>query len=192
MDGIVICDHNTIEGGYRMAEWVEENSVNLLIIPGVEVSTSKGHLIVLLPQRNFSIGISPEELIKIAHGDGSLVVAPHPFHRFRHGIGKIKGVDAIEVINSKYILPYSNKLAERYARAEGIPEVGGSDSHVPSTVGIAYTEVYTNGGVDDILEALRNGKTKAFGGRTPLQTLATQFSWNVKRRVKKFMKGYHQ
>jgi len=188
LDGIVICDHNTIEGGYRIAEWVDNNDIELLVIPGVEVSTSRGHLIVLLPQRDFKIGEHPEEVIKTAHKDGSIVIAPHPFHRFRHGIGKIKGVDAIEVINSKYILSYSNKLAEIYAHSENIPEVGGSDSHIPSTVGIAYTEVYTAGGMDDVIEAVCDGKTKAFGERAPFQTIATQFSWSIKRRVKKIMR----
>ncbi|NLI61807.1 MAG: PHP domain-containing protein [Methanosarcinaceae archaeon] len=50
LDGIAICDHNTREGGLKAEEIVKNNPdkyPDFVVIPGVEVDTSEGHLVVL-------------------------------------------------------------------------------------------------------------------------------------------------
>ena len=173
-----------------MLDWLKKESLEgkLIVIPGVEVSTSDGHLLVLMPTEEFEIGIEPLEVIQRAKERGSVVVAPHPFHNFRHGIGKrkdvLKKVDAIESINSKYVLRHSNLMAERFAKTFKIPMVGGSDSHSPSTIGMAYTVVEAEPTTERVVEAVREGRCHASGGRSPLTTIGTMAVKNTLRKAK--------
>ena len=66
LDGIAICDHNTMEGSYAARKYVADNNPDLIIIMGIEVTTSKGHLIVLGVEEGMEKGVSPEETMRIA------------------------------------------------------------------------------------------------------------------------------
>jgi len=47
LDGIAICDHDTITGSFLARRRAKELDLPLLVLPAVEVSTNMGHLIVL-------------------------------------------------------------------------------------------------------------------------------------------------
>ena len=66
LDGIAISDHDTMEGSYAARKYVADNNLDLIIILGIEVTTSKGHLIVLGVEEGIEKGLSPEETIRIA------------------------------------------------------------------------------------------------------------------------------
>jgi predicted metal-dependent phosphoesterase TrpH len=72
----------------------------LLVLPGIEVSTNRGHLIVLGVRENIPSGLDPKDTIRIAKKIGGVVIAAHPF-KIR-SIGNVDGldVDAIETFNS--------------------------------------------------------------------------------------------
>ena len=150
LDGIALCDHDAMEGFYAARKYVTDTHSDLIIIPGIEVSTSKGHLLVLGIEKRIEKGLSPEETIRIARqrekdGNGTVVIiAPHPFNPFRHGIGNFcthSGIDAIETFNSRYITGIANKIASRTAARSGITIVAGSDAHSAECVGLATVEV---------------------------------------------------
>ena len=154
LDGIAICDHDTMNGSYAAQRYVADNELGLIIIPGIEVTTSKGHLIVLGMEEGIAKGLSLWETIRIARqkekkkeNKGTVVIiAPHPFHPFRHSIGNIcvhseLDIDAIEIFNSRYFFGVANGIARRKADRKNIIAVVGSDAHSAECVGLATVEV---------------------------------------------------
>lgn len=150
LDGIAICDHNTMEGSYAARKYVAAHNLDLIIIAGIEVTTSEGHLLVLGIEEGLKEGLPLEETIRIARQEEKekkstvVIIAPHPFHPFRHSIGNSclhPGIDAIEVFNSRYIVGAANKRARIMAARNGITAVAGSDAHSADCVGLATVEV---------------------------------------------------
>ncbi len=152
LDGIAICDHDTMNGSYAAQKYVADNELGLIIIPGIEVTTSKGHLIVLGMGEGIAKGLSPGETIRIARekekeNRGTVVIiAPHPYHPFRHSIGNLcmhseLGIDAIEIFNSRYFSGVANEIARRKVARRNITAVAGSDAHSAECVGLATVEV---------------------------------------------------
>lgn len=145
---------------------IREDNLDLILIPGAEVTTSEGHLLVLgirdLPPR----GLSPEETAEIAHEQGGIAIVPHPYHPFRHAIGRIPDCDAVEVYNSKHLFGIANSRALIEAKRRHLPTVAGSDSHFAATVGLGVTEIDA-GDAEGAIDAIRAGRTRILGKRTP-------------------------
>jgi len=157
LDGIAICDHDTMAGSYAAQKYVADNSRDLIIIPGMEVSTSKGHLLLLGIREEIEKGLSPEETIRRARQeeqerDCTVVISvPHPFHPFRHSMGTFctrPGIDAIEVFNSRYFTGVANTRARRTAAHHDKIAVVGSDAHSADCVGLATVDVVVEIDVD--------------------------------------------
>jgi len=187
LDGIAICDHNTVAGSLQARERSRELSLPLLVIPAVEVSTTKGHLLVLGIRENIQPNLTPEETIRIAHEKGGVVIAAHPF-KIR-SIGSVDGleVDAIETFNSRCIFGENTK-AKEMAHALGKPETGGSDSHVLATIGLGFTEIDAEPDVGSVLSAIREGKTRTGGRVAPLYVVFIQMVRGFFRRLNRFGK----
>lgn len=161
LDGIAICDHNTVEGSLLAIERTKELNLPLIVIPGIEISTSDGHLIVLGLRENIQPGLPVLETINIARQKGGVVIAPHPFKKDSIGFAA-KDADAIETFNSRCVFG-ENEKARHMASVLGKPEVGGSDSHLLSTIGLGFTEIDTHIGESQALESIRKGKTRSGG-----------------------------
>jgi predicted metal-dependent phosphoesterase TrpH len=150
LDAIAICDHNTMDGSYAARKYVADNRLDLVIIPGMEVSTSQGHLIVLGLDEPIEKGLTPAETIERARQkeretkSAVAIIAPHPYHPFRHSIGRrclLPGIDAIEVFNARHFTGVANALARWTAARHGLTAVAGSDAHSAACVGLATVEV---------------------------------------------------
>ena len=153
---VAITDHNTVEGYYKVRELASAYQ-DILIIPGVEVSTIEGDLIVLgvaeLPPQPWTV----ENVIDFARERKALTIAAHPYRE--HGLGdstKNYDVDAIEVLNG-VSSPHVNKLAENLAKEIGLPSVAGSDAHQVNELWTVYTEVQASSDADEILKAIKMG-----------------------------------
>lgn len=171
LDGIAITDHNSVQSFFVASKLVEALGLNLIIVPGAEISTSEGHLIALGTRNLVPFGLSAVETIERVHDDGGIVVASHPFAFLRQGIRnlQVKQLDAVEAFNSKYLFGFSNYLATRSARKLNLGVTGGSDSHKVETVGFGYTEMNTANGADVeyILRAIKDGRSQAKGRASP-------------------------
>lgn len=192
LDGFAICDHDTVEGGLACAKKALELGLEITVIPGVEVSSSKGHILVLGVGENIEPLLSPEETICKARKLGGTVIIPHPFKRSSHGIGSFEGldIDAVEVFNSRCLFNGANRKALAEAKRLGIPGVAGSDSHIPEMVGQAYTEIDTSENtVEAVLRAIREGKVSPAGKNTPTPIILEQMSGSVKRKLKRRLFG---
>lgn len=181
LDGIAICDHNTIKGSKRAIEYVEKSNLPLIVIPGIEVSTLEGHLLILGIRENIPPNLTAKETIRIAkstaekNGNTIVTIAAHPFKK--SGVGDIEGleIDAVETFNSRCISG-ENEKAKKMARRLKKGETGGSDSHLLRTIGLGVTVIETNSNTDEesILKAIKENKTVSDGEIVPLYIILFQ------------------
>ena len=195
LDGIAICDHDEVKGGLKAMEIVKSNPEkygDLTVIPGTEVSTSKGHVLVLGVTEKIPMFMTPEETTDYARDLNALSIIAHPFRKTAHGIGYLQGsgADAAETFNSKCITNGSNKKAAAEAFRLDMPQVGGSDAHIAALVGQGYTliEIDTNS-QDAVFDAILHRKTISAGEKTPPKYVLSQMKGNVVRRTRLLLKG---
>jgi hypothetical protein len=137
----------------------------ILIIPGVEIASVEGDLIVLgtaeLPPQPWTV----ENVIDFAKERQSLVIVAHPYRAYGLGDSAKKySVDAIEVLNGA--LPTQlNRMAENLAKEMGLPGVAGSDAHNVNELWSVYTEVQASSDVDEVLKAIKRGLVRVFPTR---------------------------
>jgi len=164
--GVAITDHDTIEG-YNHVRKLAATYEDILIIPGIEVSTRWGHINILGVEEKPGDWLTIEDVVDFARERGGIIVIPHPYRG--SGVGEsIRDIpaDAIEVFNP-HATYEQNKMAEKLARAKNLPGVAGSDAHDPQEMWAAYTEVKAELSVEAVLNAIRKGLTKAKSARQP-------------------------
>ncbi|WP_221057374.1 CehA/McbA family metallohydrolase [Methanoculleus chikugoensis] len=186
LDAIAITDHDTVEG----ALYALECDTPVTVIPGTEVSTKQGHLLALGVTEPLPDGLDFFETVTIARVRGALLILPHPYHRWRHGVGRrlaagIGAVDAVEVFNSRYITGSANRKAAVIAKRFRKPGVAGSDAHNARYVGFGVTYVTAEPDAASILSAIREGRTMAGGRMTPLHTYTRQSLKGALRRIRR-------
>jgi predicted metal-dependent phosphoesterase TrpH len=186
LDAIAITDHDSVDGA-KKALSIESK---VLVIPGIEVSTKQGHLLVLGVTEIIPAGLDVVATVNIARRMGALAILPHPYHVWRHGVARRKKsgmhiVDAVEAFNSRYIVGSANEKAARIAKRLGKPCVGGSDAHNAKFVGFGRTYVDAEKTVPAILDAVRAGRVSCGGRKTPLRTYTRQSINNTWRKLKR-------
>ncbi|MEX1045295.1 MAG: PHP domain-containing protein [Chthoniobacterales bacterium] len=168
LNGFAVTDHNTCEAVDYMIEKglmrPDGQPVDgFLVIPGMEVTTSDGHLLCLGSKLPPTLrGRPAAEVCAAAHAAGCLCVAPHPYDLFRAGIREsvldTLPLDGLEVFNAATTLKRHNRKAYDYASRRGLPMTAGSDAHHAGAVGVACTILETEDfTVPGVLAALRQG-----------------------------------
>jgi predicted metal-dependent phosphoesterase TrpH len=167
LDGLAITDHDTLDGYYK----AKECGSGLLVLPGFEVKTDAGHVLVLgleqLPYYHYRY----EGLVEWARRFGGLSVLAHPAADRLHLDRWMRcKPDFVEVFNASY--PFSFFFLKRglgVAKKLGLPGVGGSDAHYSQAVGNAYTTFeFDDPDVEKVLAALKAGKASYAGKISPL------------------------
>ena len=186
LDAIAITDHDTVDGAKKALACVS----TVLVIPGIEVSTRQGHLLVLGVTDLIPAGLDVVATVEIARRMGAVLILPHPYHVWRHGVGRRKKagmnvVDAVETFNSRFIVGSANTKAARIAKRLGKPCVGGSDAHNAKYVGFGRTFIDADKNVPSILAAIRDGRVSCGGRKTPLRTYTHQSLKNTWRKIKR-------
>lgn len=162
--GVAVTDHNTVEGCKQVRKLAAAYN-DLLIIPGVEVTTREGDLILLGIEEKPAAMLPLESVVDFAKERAALIVIPHPYRVSGIGDAAEKiAADAVETMNP-WASPEQNKLAEQLAKARGLPGVAGSDAHEPASLWTAFTEVDAEPNVADVLKAIRNGYVRAVSAR---------------------------
>jgi predicted metal-dependent phosphoesterase TrpH len=165
LQGFALTDHNTIAGHPRLRELASENR-SYRMIPGVEVSTREGHLLVYGVAELPPIHAPLSETLDWVHARSGVAVLAHPF-RWAHGVGRrvaeTANVDGIETVNG-HNPPVANARAELVAARRHLTVTGGSDAHDRDGLGRACTEFPSDvDTVDEMLTALRRSRTSASG-----------------------------
>ena len=179
LDGVALAEHDSLP---------KVEVEDAMVIPGTEISTADGHLIVLGVSHQIGRGSPANEAIIEVRRLGGLTVVPHPYDYFSPSIDPAKlGVkpDAIETINASVIFFEKAKhRAERIAQELGLPGVGGSDSHIPETVGDAYTIVDSDSrAIEDVFLAVKEGRTKPCGKATSFWNRLRKSTLDIKRKM---------
>lgn len=169
LDGLFITDYYSLDSYWKARSY----DSGLLILPGFEVRTDAGHILVLgLERLPYNVEyMSYEELTEFSRDRGGVSVLAHPAVEFSRIDEWMRArPDAVEVFNALY--PFSGYFIEkglRVAEKLGVPAVGGSDAHSVKAVGDAYTIVETNGdSVGDVVEAIKAGCVRYGGKLSPL------------------------
>jgi hypothetical protein len=192
LDAIAITDHDSVDGAKKALTC----TTSVLVIPGIEVSTKQGHLLILGVIDVIPAGLDVIVTVEIARRMGAIAILPHPYHVWRHGVARRKKagmdvVDAVEVFNSRYIVGSANTKAARVAKRLGKPCVGGSDAHNARFVGFGRTFVDAERTVPAILDAIRAGKVSCGGKKTPLRTYTRQSINNTWKKIKRITRHVH-
>lgn len=173
LDGIAVTDHETVAGAVRLA-----GNRGILVIPGVEVSSSGGHILALNVTEPVPAKLAPSETIRRIQEAGGIAVAAHPAAVYRT-LGRLEAgrwfkrgsplkLDAVEVVNSaSFPFSLSTYLNRRLAARLNLPETAGSDSHIPETIGMAYTLIDADPEAEEVIEAIRRGATVPRGSGVP-------------------------
>ncbi len=147
LDGIAVTNHDYFR---------PETLVSSACLPGIEISTTKGHLLVVGPDpptRTVQGTLSPTAAVDLAHDHGCAAIIAHPF---RNSLLRESDApfDAIE-INGKH--PEHRQRIESLADDRDLPLVGGSDAHFPFEVGRVSTRLdidrFTPEAVVDAIQA---------------------------------------
>lgn len=157
--GVAVTDHDSLEGYFQMRKLAEAYK-DLVIVPGIEVTTTLGHLIVLGVEEKPAYCAPLEVVIDFAKERQGIVVIPHPYRV--GGIGEAAEktpADAVETFNP-HAEVQENKMAEILAKMKNLPGVAGSDAHSHDELWTACTEVDAEPDVDNVLKAIEQGRVK--------------------------------
>jgi Predicted metal-dependent phosphoesterases (PHP family) len=170
---IAITDHDCIKGSLVGRRFSKR------IILGSEVSTADGHLLALGIDKDVKKGMKAEETVEIIKDQGGVAIAAHPF-RLRSGIGKKinSKFDGIEILNARCTKKENEKAIRFYEKRKlNIAKTGGSDCHVVDFLFATYTEVEGETS-EEILEAIRRGRTKPMGTEMKRKEVMKQKIYN--------------
>lgn len=137
LDGIVICDHNTIKGGIETFEINKDE--NFTVIVGAEMATDAGDVTGLFLTKEIKSKKFSEVADEIKN-QGGLVLLNHPYKA--HDLSKVdfSKVDLIEGYNSRLNESLNQKAVELAAKYS-IPVVAGSDAHLYREIANCHTVI---------------------------------------------------
>jgi predicted metal-dependent phosphoesterase TrpH len=162
IDRVVVTDHNSIAGAREAQALAPE-----LIIVGEEIMTTKGEILAAFVRDEIPAGLSPQETIARLNEQRSFISVSHPFDELRAGgwresdlLEILPLVDAIEVYNSRCMLPRFNRQAEEFARRHNIAGTVGSDAHAAFELGRSLLLVDPFEGVEGLRKVIRGAKMR--------------------------------
>ena len=192
LDIIAISDHDTLKGSEIAIEEAKNNDYDILVVPSIEISSNKGHILGFGIDEAVSKDLSPEETIDKIHDFGGIAIIPHPYSFYRNGLfskdktlAKQLEIEGVETKNARYIIGYSNHATKKLAKKRNLAEIGASDSHFLGSIGNCYTELPTlenEVSVDDIIKSIKSKDTIAKGSRTSNYLIAKEvFNKKIRR-----------
>ena len=184
LNGVAITDHDTVEGIPKFSRILRKHG--FLVVPGVEVSSSEGHVIALNVSERIPPGLGVNETVELIHETGGVAVAAHPTSLLKGCERSVSGIfDAIEVINaSSFPFYFSVYFNRKLAGWFGLSQLAGSDAHYFLEVGSAYTLVKAYAkDVESVIKAIKKGDVRPCGGPVPLMV-------RIKREVFLFKKRF--
>ncbi len=151
-----VTDHDSVRG-VRATIDLAAAYPDILIIPGVEVSTTAGDMLVLgteeLPPKPWN----PQDVADYAKSIDAVSIVAHPYRLYGMGdVARTLKVDAIEVLNGGTSAD-GNRQAKEMAKEVGLPGTAGSDAHQISDLFSVCTTLQADLNVDSVLSAIRKG-----------------------------------
>lgn len=171
LDGICLTEHDDFWDAGTLEEW--SRRYGLLILPGCEVNTEEGHLLVYGLDR-YVFGMHKAPFVReLVEQKGGAIVVSHPYRRrYRPSEGEgqaerssgervFRLADSIEALNGRGS-EEENAFSQALGRHLGTPGTGASDAHREEDVGTYATEFSrTVRCLGDLVEELRAGRFRA-------------------------------
>ena len=183
LDGICVTEHDRFWRADEAARLSRAH--DFLVIPGCEVTTEEGHLLVY-GLESYMFGMHRASFVKtLADESGAAMVLAHPYRRahfedmvhvdgaYEEMIGRalrnpaLHLVDGLDVLNGRGS-ESQNGFSSDVANRIRIPGVGASDAHDLKDLGTYATEFQRRiGGLEDLVAELKAGRFKpvALNGR---------------------------
>lgn len=163
IDRVIITDHNTIAGA-QVAQSLDPQ----LVIVGEEIMTTRGEILAAFVREEIPKGLTPDETIQRLKDQGAFISVSHPFDEWREGgwqeadlMEILRQVDAIEVYNSRCMLPRFNRAARQFAEKHNIAGTVGSDAHAAFELGRSLMLLQAFEGPVEMREVIRTGIARA-------------------------------
>ena len=191
LDGVCLTDHDIFWSPDEVRALSRRH--NFLVIPGCEINTDTGHVIVFgLDHYTFGLH-KPDFLHGMVLQDGGVLIAAHPYRRRfleeparrpsaraemldrASGDGFFGICDAIEGINGRATEVETDFSLDLVGRLE-MKMTGGSDAHKVEQLGTAATLFQRDiTGLEDLIEELKGGRFQAVDLRNGRKTGASAF-----------------
>ena len=126
--------------------------------------TTQGEILAAFVTEEIPPGLSPQETIRRLKDQNAFISVSHPFDRLRSGgwreehlLEILPLVDAIEVYNSRCLLPGFNHRAREFAEKHAIAGTVGSDAHATFELGRSVMLLEQFDGPNDMRKVIRAG-----------------------------------
>jgi predicted metal-dependent phosphoesterase TrpH len=185
LNAVAVTDHNC----WGSAQKIAEETKDFLVIPGMEVSSSEGHIVALNVKEPIPKGLTARETVKRIHVASGVAVACHPFVRFKGCLRErvCETFDAIEIINAR-ASPYKTSVRKATETADRfhLSRVAGTDAHFGPQIGAGYTVIDADeASVEAVTRAIVEGRCHPHGQAVPLTLNLLLEVGRIKRMITK-------
>jgi predicted metal-dependent phosphoesterase TrpH len=176
LDVIAITDHEDLRPSLEARELAARRGYRFEVVPGMEVTTRDGHLIVLFVETPVRSLESLEHTIAEVRERGGLCVVPHPLARWVPSVGlqaftrvlsrpdPYEHFDGIELSRSNFVAAQTEARARMLNERYALAEIGSSDAHFLPVVGTSYTS-FPGHTAQDLRQAMLDRATHAHAER---------------------------
>jgi predicted metal-dependent phosphoesterase TrpH len=162
IDGFAITNHD-----YYRPETIVDPA---RCLPGIEITTSAGHLLVVGPDPPTETEpgqLDPHEAVAMAHDRDCAAIVAHPFRD-----SNLRNVDAdydaVE-LNGKHT--EIRRAVDAFAEERDLPIVGGSDAHYPIEIGRTATRIDADTfDPGTVVDAIRNAAVEPVTHTGPIDS----------------------
>ena len=160
-DVLAITNHNCMTFNEDLFSFARDRG--LFLIPGIEITVKKRHVVILNPPRGKTFSDFPS-LLKWRRPE-TLIIAPHPYFPSTYSLNgyllkHLNLFDALEYCHFYSPLINFNLKAVEVSQSYGFPLVGNSDAHFISQLGTTYSLIYAEKNLESIFSAIRNHRVK--------------------------------
>ncbi|MDP2778234.1 MAG: PHP domain-containing protein, partial [Anaerolineales bacterium] len=129
--------------------------------------TTRGEILAAFVKEQIPPYLTPEKTILLLKEQGAFISVSHPFDNIRAGGWKendlleiLPQVDAIEVYNSRCMLPRFNRRAREFAEKHNLAGTVGSDAHAAFEVGRSLMSLDQFEGPQGLRKVIRQAKVR--------------------------------
>ncbi len=168
IDGVCLTEHDAAWDATELQDIAA--SYGIVVIPGMEITTELGHVLVFGIDRYHPELASMKRLSEIADTEGAALVFAHPYRSSIYSNYWLRGnesyrsvsfdfdIHGVEVFNGRGSQA-ENEFSAHVAHALNIPGTGGSDAHHLVEIGQCVTQFKEDVmDLESLTASLRNGK----------------------------------
>ncbi|HDT11383.1 MAG TPA: hypothetical protein ENN58_01450 [bacterium] len=162
-DAIAITNHDFLFYPDDLVEYAEDRGI--LLIPGMELTLSKKHVLLINPDFPSNPKGRPLSDLEKIKNNSNLIIAPHPFFPQLKSLKSnffsyFSYFDAVEFSHCYTRFFNPNKKAVFTAKKYDIPLVGTSDCHFLWEFGTTYSYIEAEKTIPSIIHAVKKKKVR--------------------------------